>query len=549
MAVAHCVAGHDTELLYLFIKNVFMRFKEHFSPKNVGTLICRHQGRRISYVGSLAMVRQVALAVLNLLTVVVLSRLLPPSVFGLVAMATFFQTFIGTIVQSSFAESIIQATEFSLSQINKIFWMNASLGLIAATSLLVISPFAVNFYAEPRLYEVFFVISTIILIQVAFIPFQSLLERNLLIELTTVCAIVPAIVSLLVAVTLALLGYEIWALLSSMLANSITRALLLLLFVRWMPGRFSKDTNIQSMVKYGLRNTAGAFAGFFSRNIQVLALGKWASPADIAFYNRGQALFQLPVRQFASPMVNVVFPLMCKDKENRTRLLELVLRSTWTIGLALLPLAAIFICFGDFVTVFLLGEPWRVSGEIVRFLALAEVPTLLLMALARSNAAIGRPARGMLITFYTLPLIVGGVIYFASSGAVAIAQFIVCVRWVFFVLYLKSYLKDIGFSTMRYTKSILLLIAMLLVIVISGLALRVPFSHAVPLMGVCVSCGFGVLAYLMMGFFFSRSTDGRCVLIWLIDTIRGTKYLNKAGLGGRVADQILAKLVVRYKSQ
>ncbi len=493
--------------------------KNSLSRKPIDILIGGHLVRKIAKVGVIVGIRQIILAVINFCYVIVLSRLLPPEVFGVIALAAFFQTFLATIIQSSFAESIVQAPSLSLDQINKVFWRNASLGVIAALILLAVSPLAVSFYSEPRLYYVMFMMAASMLIQVAFVPFQALLERNMLIEWLTVVSMVPPLVNLIVATSVALMGGEIWSVLFGTFCDSMTRAILLVAAISWIPRKSSKGVDISSISSYGLRNVGGAIVGFLSRNIQVLALGKWASPTEVAFYNRGQSIFQRPVRQLAAPMVNVVFPKMCKEQHNRERVLDIIVRSTWTVGLGMLPLAAAFVCFGDWISVFLLGGNWTTSGEVVRYLALGEVPTLLMMALVRGNAAVGRPAKGLYVTLGILPVLIGGVFLWAEDGAIAVAQFIVVLRWVCMPLYLWIYLREVGFSRKVFLHGLFQLVAIFISLVALGFAVRDYVATSTVGFNFLIGLLFLFLSYLYFGICYAACRLGREILIWILDAV------------------------------
>jgi O-antigen/teichoic acid export membrane protein len=185
----------------------------------------------------------------------------------------------------------------------------------------------------------------------------------------------------------------------------------------------------------------------------------------------------------------------------------------------MLPLAAAFVCFGDWISVFLLGENWTTSGEVVRYLALGEVPTLLMMALVRGNAAVGRPAKGLYVTLGILPVLIGGVFLWAEDGAIAVAQFIVVLRWVCMPLYLWMYLREVGFSRKEYLSKMLHLIAIFSLLVLCGLCGRYFVVTSTIIFQFIIGLSFLGLSYLFFTFFYAISRVGSEILVWMLEAV------------------------------
>lgn len=480
----------------------------------VSSLLGKHCQRSLANAGMLSMLRQLALAVVNFTSVIILSRLLPPEVFGIVALATFFTVFINAVIQTGILEALIQSPHISLDQLNKAFWINASFGAISAGLLLSISPFAVSFYGEPELQRVFYFLAFSTFFTILSQPYQTLLERNILVERIAVVTIGPALVALLVTSVLAYQGFGIDSLLWAFASTAISRWFFIFLNIDWLPGRFARDTDVSSMLRYGARNGIGSFVAVLSRNIQTLALGKYAAPAQVAFFNRGQSLFQQPVRQFSTPLVNVVFPAMCAACGDRERVQLLIMRAKWMVGLGLLPLAALFIAFGDTILPLLLGHQWEESGKVVRYLALAEVTGLLMISLSKGNSAIGRPARGLWITICSLPIVVGGVFYLAPQGAVSVAAFLSAVRWIFACAFVCLALKGSGFNHLLYLRGLIRLIFLFVLITLLSLQFR-PLVPESPLSQFLFFGGIGLTIYGVFFALYHIFDEGRSVLFWL----------------------------------
>ena len=291
-------------------------------------------------------------------------------------------------------------------------------------------------------------------------------------EAKTLMTVSSRIVGLLVGISLAVSGLGVWSILGASFATYAVNQALTLYLVRFDPLRRFDFKDLRPMLGYGVKATFGSFVGFLTLNIQTMALGKYATAADVAFYNRAQALYQRPLKQLAWPLVGAALPAMSALQGDRERLLSLVNRSTWLLNLILAPFAILMIVSGDLVVGMLLGPEWTVAGEVIRWVAVAQVPLLFNTPLARANAAIGRPARSVWLNVVLLPVIIAGVIYFAPSGVVAVAIYIMIVRLSTYPIFLYLNLKSSGMPAIMHIRSLVPLWGVIVVMSVFGVFFR-----------------------------------------------------------------------------
>src|SRR5262249_2316654 len=89
---------------------------------------------------------------LRIVSVVLLSRLLDPSDFGLVAMLTAITGVYGLFTNAGLSCATVQKVTVSNEQISTLFWINMLIGAILAVLCLITAPAIVILYHEPRLY-------------------------------------------------------------------------------------------------------------------------------------------------------------------------------------------------------------------------------------------------------------------------------------------------------------------------------------------------------------------------------------------------------------
>jgi O-antigen/teichoic acid export membrane protein len=254
------------------------------------------------------------------------------------------------------------------------------------------------------------------------------------------------------------------------------------------------------------------YCSMYSQN---LALGKFASPADVGFYNRGQSIFLMPIQLVSQPIAQMILPSLSVLQDQKEKLLALLLRATWLVVLIVMPFTLFMVFFGDWAVVLLLGERWQLSGEVTQWLAVASVPYLASNLIARGNAAIGRPGRGVPLAVASLPFLLGGVVVYAPSGPVAVAIVYAAYRWLYYPLFLAMHLRGSGFLVREFLSSQLALLSICGLTSIILILLREignDLSGVIQVGYMCVCVFVSYITFLVVCRYFKY---GREVVAWL----------------------------------
>lgn len=461
------------------------------------------------------MVNQLAMLALRFASTIILSRMLVPETFGLLAMVLFFQALIGMLNGGGFMEAAVQKEHLNLDQLNSAFWLNAALSAGLALLMMAGAPLIAGFYNEPSLLSITLVLGLVFFFDNIFLAHSVLLRRTMRSEIGAMLTIIPEIISLLLTVLLAFSGFKVWALVGGMMGASLVRRGFMMYFIRWKPGSYVKGTGLRVMLAYGLRTTAASMTNFLTRNLQTLALGKFASPLDVGYFNRGQSLFQIPMERVAYPVGNLIFPALAAVQKEGARVLDLVLKAVWSVALILMPISAVMMVFGDWILIWLIGDRWQPAGEVVRWMALSSVPLLFFTGLDKANAAMGRPGRGMPAQLASLPFLIGGIFLTAPHGAVAVSKLIALYRFVLFPVVAVVLLKGSGLDVRRFLRSSVRLALLFGIAMGSIFPIRELIGDSGTLCKIFCVLGSSIWVTLIFFFGFRMFEEGRSVLGWL----------------------------------
>src|SRR5260370_15803135 len=111
--------------------------------------------RRLAVRGAAASVTGSGLSLAaQLVSTVILARLLAPSDFGVVTMATTFSLFVVSFGLNGFTEAVIQFEEIDHYTASNLFWLNSGAGLILAFVFAAAGSLLVRFYGNPLVAKV-----------------------------------------------------------------------------------------------------------------------------------------------------------------------------------------------------------------------------------------------------------------------------------------------------------------------------------------------------------------------------------------------------------
>ncbi|MBB4641847.1 lipopolysaccharide biosynthesis protein [Rhizorhapis suberifaciens] len=310
---------------------------------------------------------------LQMLSVVVLSRLLSPEVFGLMAMISPLMFFVMLFGQLGLNNAIITARTISPAQLSTIFWINngvaAALALIFAAS----APLIAWFYGQPDLIAPVLVLACSILISAAASQHQALITRSMQFGRLALIDVISGAAGFLLALVIAIIYPSIWALVASTVMTALTAAAGSWLASGWRPSRQFNWAQALPMIKFGRGMMGFNVFNFLSRNLDNILIGKFAGAVQLGYYDRAYKLLLFPLSQINQPVGRVVIPILSRLVDEPERYRAVYLRTVQQLALFTLPGVVFMIIYAESAIPEILGEHWRASVPIFVWLGFAAL--------------------------------------------------------------------------------------------------------------------------------------------------------------------------------
>ncbi|WP_448203855.1 lipopolysaccharide biosynthesis protein [Azospirillum sp. sgz302134] len=300
---------------------------------------------------------------------VVMSRLLMPSDFGLVAMATPAVAFITLFADFGLTMATVQRDRITLAQLSFIFWLNCALSVGLAVVMALGAPLVGWFYDEPRVVAILLAMAGMFFLRGLCSQHLALLNRRMKFTQLAVIDLASLVFGAVAGVWSAMLGFGYWSLIVNQAGSTAMTLVLAWLCMPWVPGRPAWDAEARGLLGFGGNVTAFNFVSYFARNLDNVLIGRFAGEAPLGLYDRAYKLLLLPSNQITVPFSKVALPLLARTRRepdtyrrSYTRILESILLLTY-------PGVLFAMCTSQQLINAVLGERWAEVAPIFAVLA------------------------------------------------------------------------------------------------------------------------------------------------------------------------------------
>lgn len=320
---------------------------------------------------------------LRLVSNLILTRLLFPEAFGLMALVQVVTGGIEMFSDLGIRASLVRHERGDDPDfVNTAWTLQIVRGIVLWLAVVAVSPLAASFYEEPMLAQLLPVVGLSALIS-GFTPTSIVTaNRHLVLGRVTLLSIGNQAVTVVITVLLAWWLQSVWAIVFGILAGALVRNISIRLVMRGMRNRFRLErAAAKDLVNFGKFILIGTMASFLLQNADRAILGKFISIDLLGVYAIGLTLSLVPYQMMQSFTWKVVFPLYSRrppheSEQNRRQI------SKARHGLAAVVFlgAAVLILIGDPLVRFLYPSDFHAAGAMTVLIAIGLLPQVVLFS-------------------------------------------------------------------------------------------------------------------------------------------------------------------------
>lgn len=380
----------------------------------------------------------IVLAVVAILKIVVLTRFLDKSDFGLMALVTFVMGVMELFNDMGLTSAILHKQDITKQQYSSLYWINWLASIVMYGILCLITPLISDFYEQPILNNLIPLIGVNLLLSGIGRQFKTIEQKELRFNFISKVDIIAAILSLILAIYLAIKDYGVYSLVYSLLFQSLfSNVLFLFIGLRKYKLLFyCKISGIEHFLRIGLYQVGGQVINHFNRDLDILIIGKLFSADVLGGYSLARELVRKP-SAFIIPVLNKVgAPTLAKVYREPDRLKEYYLKMTNVLASIAIPMYLLIAVFAYPIVYILYGESFLNITILVQILTVNMVFRVIGGNVGNLIIATGKTSldfKWNILTFFIMPLFV----YIGAQFNIVMVA--VMVSFSMIVLYIPSY--------------------------------------------------------------------------------------------------------------
>ena len=275
---------------------------------------------------------------IQFLIYLILARLLQPNDFGIIAILSVFINFSSLFISSGLGTALVQSRKVSDLDYSSVLYLSITIASILYASIYFLSPFIASYYRQEsithvlRLYSISILFSAINGVQ------SSILFRNLEFKKISIISLLPLLISGIISVIIAFLGYGIYSLVVYSLLSGLLNVIIFGIYTKWLPKLQFSISRIKVLFSFSYKILLSNLIEEIYKNIFPLIFGRMFSAQILGFYNFGKQIPLLLTSTINATVTSVAYPLYSRKQDEKGGLKKMLRKSITTANFIIFPL-------------------------------------------------------------------------------------------------------------------------------------------------------------------------------------------------------------------
>lgn len=306
-----------------------------------------------------ATLEKFAVQAMHFVVGMVLARLLTPTDYGTVALLSIFFAVAGSLASCGFGNALVQRKNVGDLEFNSVFYISVAASFVIYAAMFFAAPYIADFYKMPilcplaRVSAISFILNAINSIQGAELSRKMLFDKRFRVTL------IVSIVSSISGITLAYLGFGVWALVLTSLLSNIASVIAYWTIIAWRPKLMFSLSSVKGLFSFGWKLSVSSMIDTFYNEIYGFLIGRVYTPADLAFVNKSRAMPSLMMTTVNGTISSVSFPALAQLQDDALRFRDATRRMIQCTTFLVFPLMTVLAMTARPVVLLLYGEQWE----------------------------------------------------------------------------------------------------------------------------------------------------------------------------------------------
>lgn len=448
---------------------------------------------------------------ISFLTTIVLSRILLPEDFGLLAMVNVIVVVANIFIDFGFNTSLVQKKDIKDEHYSSVFIFNMLVAIFMSVILFFSSGIISRFYNNNLIEDITRVMSFVFILNALGGILRTKLYKELDFKTLSIGSILGGLLGGVIGILMAINGFGIWSLVAQTLSTSLINSIYLFFKSRWIPKIVFKIKYLKELWGFSFRIFISTLIGSIYSQLDNLIIGKLFSPASLGYYYRAKSMENFMYEFSSKSLLIVMFPVMSSINDDKVKFKKIVLKSFHVVSFFSLSLLGLLYLIADDLIIGLLSEKWIPSVNFFKLLLLSSFayPIGQLTSSVLASSGNSKAFLNLTIVRYLLLTPAYGFLYFYSI-TVFLYSFII-INFITLFFYIKFMSRQINSPSIWFYKA-------LFPYVVINLLLTIIFNSSLNLSSLDILLRISITSILFIGsnlifFYFARSEG--LLLLWM----------------------------------
>lgn len=251
---------------------------------------------------------------------IVLARLLSPDDYGLIGIIAIFTNICNTLINAGFTSALIRKKDATEDDYNTVFIVNLFVSLVLYAVVFAGASFISDFFGRKELVALIRVTTLVMIIGALAIVQQTRLTKRIDFKTQTNVTFISSIISGIVGIGMALMGFGVWALVAQQLSAQSLRTVLLWFYNKWMPRLRFSMFSFHELFGFGWKLMVSGLLDSLWKELYQVVVGKFYSPATLGQYTRAKQFSTLFSSNLTSVIQRVTYPVLSNIQDEKERM-------------------------------------------------------------------------------------------------------------------------------------------------------------------------------------------------------------------------------------
>jgi teichuronic acid exporter len=319
-----------------------------------------------------------SVVVITVIQTIIMSRLLSPEDFGVVAVVNIFASFFTLISNMGIGPAIIQNKSLDKIDLNSIFSVTVISGFLLGLVFIILSFPLSRFFSNESYIIIGYLLSISLFFNTINIVPASLKLKDKKFRLVAVRTTMITLISSIISIYLAYIGFSYFSIVINSILISILSFIWNMINSNLRIRLKINTSSIKKIFSFSINQYAFTIANYFSRNLDNILIARFISQVDLGYYNRSYSLMLYPVSNIAHAITPVLHPILSNYEDQKIKMYSKYVKLIQFISIiGVFVTVFSFIASREIILIFF-GNQWVNSIESFKFLSISIWPQLLI---------------------------------------------------------------------------------------------------------------------------------------------------------------------------